>query len=286
MGLDPVLFVALGLGYVAGRVWPSRGPWPGRAVFAVVFVLLLLLGTSLGRAPNAALLAAAPVGVVFALLLLGTTALVSLALRPERQRGGTPQPVKKGSPAVGGLFALALVVGFGVSRSVGVDLSGFLEPVLWLLVALVAYDLHWSGAALRRWWAPLTAAVVGAAASARVVAALFGLPLPVALATASGFGFYSLDGPLVAARLGAALGLLAFLANFLRENLVMVTSPWAGRRLKGEGLAALGGATSMDTTLFFVTRYGDPEASGLALATGLVLTLAASLALPLLLALP
>jgi uncharacterized membrane protein YbjE (DUF340 family) len=42
----------------------------------------------------------------------------------------------------------------------------------------------------------------------------------------------------------------------------------------------------MDTTLFFVTRYGESEAASLSLATGLVLTVAASLLLPVLLALP
>ena len=48
----------------------------------------------------------------------------------------------------------------------------------------------------------------------------------------------------------------------------MVLAPWAGDRLKGEGLTALGGATAMDTTLYFITRYGDREAGSLALTSG------------------
>ena len=64
----------------------------------------------------------------------------------------------------------------------------------------------------------------------------------------------------------------------------MLLSPVFGGRLRGEGLAAMGGATSMDTTLYFVTRYGDAEAGSLALASGLVLTVVASLVLPALLA--
>jgi uncharacterized membrane protein YbjE (DUF340 family) len=66
----------------------------------------------------------------------------------------------------------------------------------------------------------------------------------------------------------------------------MVLSPVAGRRLRGAGLAALGGATAMDTTLYFVTHFGDEDAGSLALATGLVLTVTASLVLPAVLALP
>jgi uncharacterized membrane protein YbjE (DUF340 family) len=42
----------------------------------------------------------------------------------------------------------------------------------------------------------------------------------------------------------------------------------------------------MDTTLYFVTRHGDPEAGSLALASGLILTVAATLVLPAVLALP
>jgi uncharacterized membrane protein YbjE (DUF340 family) len=135
-------------------------------------------------------------------------------------------------------------------------------------------------------WVPLTAAVVGALVAGTLFALVSGTSLPVALGTTLAFGFYTLAGPLVLARAGALLGLLAFLTNFLRENLTMVLSPVVGRRLRGEGLAALGGATSMDTTLFFVTRYGDRDAGSLALANGLVLTVAASLVVPLVLALP
>jgi uncharacterized membrane protein YbjE (DUF340 family) len=112
------------------------------------------------------------------------------------------------------------------------------------------------------------------------------MDLKLALATTLGFGWYTLTGPIVATRLGATAGLLAFLTNFLREDLTMLLSPSLGPRLGPEALTAWGGATSMDTTLYFVTRYGDPDSGSLALASGLVLTLAASLLVPAVLALP
>jgi uncharacterized membrane protein YbjE (DUF340 family) len=40
----------------------------------------------------------------------------------------------------------------------------------------------------------------------------------------------------------------------------------------------------MDTTLYFVLRYGDRKAGALAVASGLTLTIAAGLLIPLLLA--
>src|SRR5208282_2778243 len=119
-----------------------------------------------------------------------------------------------------------------------------------------------------------------------VFVAFVGTAAPVAFATTFAFGWYTLAGPLVGARAGAALGLLAFLTNFLREDLTMLLSPVIGPRMRGEGLAALGGATSMDTTLYFVTRYGDRDAGSLALASGLILTVVASLVVPAVLALP
>ncbi len=66
----------------------------------------------------------------------------------------------------------------------------------------------------------------------------------------------------------------------------MLLAPVIGRRLRGEGLTAMGGATSMDTTLYFVVRFGDAEAASIALTSGLILTVLASLLVPLLLALP
>ena len=65
----------------------------------------------------------------------------------------------------------------------------------------------------------------------------------------------------------------------------MLAAPLAGRRVGADGLSALGGASSMDTNLFLISRYGAPNAGGLALATGLIFTILASLLLPALLAL-
>jgi len=158
-----------------------------------------------------------------------------------------------------------------------------LDYALYVMLALVAFDLNWSRAGLRRLWVPLAAAAAGASIGAGSLALLGLLPARIAFATGFGFGWYTLTGALVAANAGAAFGFLAFLTNFLRENLTMVTSPWAGPVVGGEGMTAVAGATSMDTTLYFITHFADPEAGSLALASGLVLTITASIAVPLVL---
>ncbi|HTT46317.1 MAG TPA: LysO family transporter [Thermoplasmata archaeon] len=288
MAFDPFLYVAFLIGLAAGRLVHRRTRWFPRALILTVIVLVGLLGASLNDASPGALAVMIPVALGFAGLVLAVTAAIALLL--ARLRPSPPAAATGAEPTERFPLSLILVgavcTGYGVGHVVLLPTGTAIEWALYVLLALVAFDLPlmWSG--LRSVWVPLTAAVVGALAAGAVFAAVSGVALPVAMATTLAFGWYTLAGPLVLARAGALLGLLAFLTNFLRENLTMVLSPVLGRRLRGEGLAALGGATSMDTTLYFVTRYGDRNAGSLSLASGLILTVAASLILPFVLAFP
>jgi uncharacterized membrane protein YbjE (DUF340 family) len=286
VSFDPFLYVAFAVGLVAGRLVhrPVRGV--PTATVATIVLLVGLLGASLAAIPNGALLAAIPVGLLFAALILLLTLAATVALLRVSPPRGPPRPGSTGAerfPLSLGLVG-ALLVGFAVGRAVPFPALAAIPYALYALLALVAFDLTLRASALRRVWLPIAAALIGAFAAAGAFVLLTGTAPTLALATSLAFGWYTLSGPLVAARAGAALGLVAFLANFLRENLTMVSAPALGRRLRGEGLAALGGATAMDTTLYFVTRYGDEDAGSLALASGLILTVAASLVLPALLA--
>ncbi len=288
MTFDPWLYVALAAGFVVGQVAPVRSPWVGRATLGTVAVLVGLLGASLDSVAWTSLVTAVPLAVAFALVILGLTAAFYLALarlRPAPTRPPSGPPPAERAPITLALLA-ALLAGFALGRVVAVPYGPAIPWVLYVLLALVGFGLHLELAGLREVWRPLSAAVGAALVAALLFAIVDRLALGASLATTFGFGFYSFAGPLVAARLGAVLGLLAFLTNFLREDLTMLLSPYLGPRLGGGGLAALGGATSMDTTLYFVTRYGDRDAGSLALANGLVLTVVATLVLPAILAVP
>ncbi|HEY1197251.1 MAG TPA: LysO family transporter [Thermoplasmata archaeon] len=288
MAFDPFLYVAFALGLVAGRLIHRRSRWVPRALILTVIVLVGLLGASLNDVAIGSLAVTVPVALGFALLILGLTALASLLLARLRPTRAAPTPSAEARERfpLSLLLVGAVLVGFGIGHVVSVPTGVTIEWALYALLALVAFDLplNWTG--LRSVWVPLTAATAGALVAGALFAFLSGTALPVAMGTSLAFGWYTLAGPLVLARAGALLGLLAFLTNFLRENLTMVLSPVVGRRLRGEGLAALGGATAMDTTLYFVTRYGDRDAGSLALASGLILTVSASLIVPLVLAFP
>lgn len=288
MEFDPFLYIAFAIGFVAGRLIPTRSPWVARATRATVVVLVGLLGASLDAVPALALLETIPLAVAFAVAILGLTGGIYLLLTrwaPDPTPAGPEGGSRERLPFSLVLLA-SLLVGYGLGRVVPLPAASAIPWVLYVLLALVGFDITLELSALRGVWKPLAAASVAAVVAAALFVFADRLAVGAALATSLGFGFYSLAGPLVASRAGAVLGLLAFLTNFLREDLTMLLSPFLGRRLRGAGLAALGGATSMDTTLYFVTRYGDRDAASLALANGLVLTIAATLLLPAVLALP
>ena len=285
MSFDPILYVAFGAGYLAGRLVAWRSKWIERATILTVIGLLVLLGASLGAVPPSSLTQELPLSVVFVALTLGFTALAVGLL----QRRPLPLPASAENPRSDrwlliASFAAAVLIGFTLVSRWSTATSTLLEWTLYVLLFLVAFDIKLTRQSLRSTWRPLTACVTGAVAAAGSMIFGFGIPWRIALATSLAFGWYSLAGPLVATNAGAGFGLLAFLTNFLREDLTLISAPWAGRKIGGEGLAALGGATSMDTTLYSIVRFGDRSAAGLAVASGLVLTVAASLVLPALLA--
>lgn len=288
MSFDPFLYVSLGFGILLGRILPIRSRWVGRATRATIVVLVALLGTLLDGVPTNALLITIPAALAFAGLILAVTAGAYLLLArgapsPTAPRSGVAKPELVPFSVV---LVAAVIAGFVLGHFLAVPSTAGLSGALYVLLFLVGFDLKLGWGQMRRVWVPLTAAITAALASALLVAFVVGSSVTVPLATSLAFGWYTLAGPLVAARAGTFLGLIAFLTNFFRENLTMLLSPYVGRRLRGAGLAALGGATAMDTTLYFVTRYGDEESASLSLTSGLALTLAAGLLLPLVVALP
>jgi uncharacterized membrane protein YbjE (DUF340 family) len=278
--IDVFLYIAFGAGVLAGQLSRWRSPWIDRAIVGDVVVLVFFLGTLLSAVAVGPILLAVPLALALVALMLAVTVGLTFVLPrrpPVPGTGKRPRPL-------GVLIILALVVGYGVGRLVALPNDTAISVTLLILLVLVGFNLRFSWDALRTAPTPLIAAVVGALVAAPIFTLATGLSIRTTLATTLGFGFYSLAGPLVTTAIGPLAGLVAFLTNFFRENLTMVTAPWLGTRVRAEGLTAMGGATTMDTTLYFVTAYGDADAGSMALASGLVLTVVASLAIPFVLA--
>lgn len=120
--------------------------------------------------------------------------------------------------------------------------------------------------------------VVGAVCGGVIV----GLPINESSAVGAGFGWYSLSGVLIAQIYSAETGTLAFLTNVLRELLAFIFVPLAYRYLNKYSVIALGGATSMDTTLPLISRVAGSEMAVIAFLSGVTLTAAVPILVPLL----
>ncbi len=126
------------------------------------------------------------------------------------------------------------------------------------------------------------ASIIGAVAAALIVR----LPVGLALAAGSGFGWYSMAGAMALEQAGAEVGAYVFLSNLLREIITILSAPLLSGRVSPVAGAAMGGATSMDSTLPVITRAFGPMGAVWGLVTGTTLTLVSPFLLNLFLKLP
>ncbi|MEM0129411.1 MAG: LysO family transporter, partial [Thermoplasmata archaeon] len=209
MEFDPFLYVALGAGILLGLLWRPTTPWIPRATQASVAVLLFFLGASIAPLGVGRLAPSIGIGVGLAALTLGLTFGVALLLPKPTERGGqAPPALPRERIPFSAILLGALALGYVLGTAVPFPTTGPITASLYALLILVGLGLRWTGQSLRRWWVPLLAAVAGALGAGAVYALAAGVSPAVALATTLAFGWYSLDGPIVAASAGAALGLV------------------------------------------------------------------------------
>ena len=106
---------------------------------------------------------------------------------------------------------------------------------------------------------------------------LMHISLGGAMAVSSGYGWYTLSGPMMGQLMGPKWGTLGFTANFFRELITIATIPLM---VKLDRLApvASGGGTTMDTTLGVIVRYCGKDTLILAFSNGLILSIIAPFA--------
>jgi len=151
------------------------------------------------------------------------------------------------------LYVLLFLVGVGVGSSA--DTLVVLRRVNWkiILVPLVI----------------VLGTLLGAGAVAQM---LSGVSLREGLAVGAGFGYYSLSSIVISQLHSEQLGVVALLANVMREMLTLLLTPLLARYFGKLAPIAAGGATAMDTTLPIITRFTGSEYAVIAVFSGLVLT--------------
>jgi uncharacterized membrane protein YbjE (DUF340 family) len=118
------------------------------------------------------------------------------------------------------------------------------------------------------------AVVLGSILGGLVGGLILRLDLSASMAVTAGYGWYTIDGPMVGQVFGAEWGAMGFAVNFIRELLTIVTITLVVKISKYAPIAS-GGATTMDTTLPVIVRYCGPDTLITAFSSGFMLSLLA-----------
>ena len=94
-----------------------------------------------------------------------------------------------------------------------------------------------------------------------------------ALAVGYGFGYYSLSSIFITELRGEELGVVALLANVMREVITLMAAPLFAMLFGKIAPIVSGGATSMDTTLPIISKASGKEFVMVSLFHGIVLTI-------------
>lgn len=112
--------------------------------------------------------------------------------------------------------------------------------------------------------------IVGSVVGGWITSLFLPIPTIQGVAVASGMGWYSLTGVVLAEMYGASMGSVAFLSNLMREILSFFCIPWIAQNLNYYTCIAPAGATSEDTTLSMMVRYTDEETVVMSVFNGII----------------
>jgi uncharacterized membrane protein YbjE (DUF340 family) len=110
---------------------------------------------------------------------------------------------------------------------------------------------------------------------------LLDIPVHISITSASGMSYYSITGAYMTQVWGIEAGTYGFVVNVMREFFTVLLLPLLVKISKGSPIAS-GAAGNMDTMLVPVTKFVGPELGLVALITGVILTFAVPVILPLL----
>lgn len=177
------------------------------------------------------------------------------------------------------LFVAGVVLAVTGILPEGLNDDRISKGVLYLLLFLVGIQIG-SGKnmfrVLKRYGAKILLLPLATTVGTFVGVALMSFLLPHrsmsdCLSVGAGFAYYSLSSILITGYKGVELGTVALLANIMREFTVLIFAPWMVRYFGPLAPISAGGATTMDTTLPFITRYSGEDYVVVALFHGMII---------------
>ncbi len=274
-------------GYVVGYFLPPRlVAVLSRSITPFVWIMLFAIGYRFGEQLSV-LQHAVQILKTAALYSIGITlfcALILLLMFPANRQ----TPSAQGNLGIAHVIReCGIALGFliaGLGLAILMERLDLTLPIpgsdlfLYVLLALIGADLAHTPltrSAIRPAMFIVPAVVVAASlVSGAAIAWLTGADVRQGLLLGSGFGWFSLSGVLVTARLGEFYGATALLTDLFRELFSIVVLFFAGSRYPMSGIGAAG-ATAMDTTLPIVRKTAGSTFLVTAIFSGVVLSLIA-----------
>lgn len=297
------IFAALVMGLLVGWKFPGVPRFAGLVKAGTqvgLFLLLFCVGVQLGQpeiVTGLRLIGARAVATCLgasccSLVMVG--ALECCLIRRGTWPGGNKLHTYQGQDYTPIVLWGALGTGLVLSKAApGASTSGLMATVttwaLCWLVFLAGVDIARSSA-----WRDVRemggtvllvpgAICVGSIVGGLIGGLVAGMRPGEAMAVGAGFGWYSFSGVLLTNVRGVELGAVAFIANLLRELMTFMLTACVRRKKIRLLSVALGGATTMDSTLPMIARFDGPEVAVIGFVSGVSLTLLAPLVIPALL---
>ncbi|KAF5075051.1 MAG: lysine exporter LysO family protein [Bacteroidales bacterium] len=187
----------------------------------------------------------------------------------------------RGSLIILAFFAAGVLLGYGGLLPQWLTGSDYSSYALYLLMFLVGVGIGGDEKALKALrgfsfhilLVPLTTIVGTLIGVAAVYLFLNQITLTDVLAVGSGFGYYSLSSIIITDLRSPELGVVALLANVMREIITLLMAPLFVRFFGKLAPISSGGATSMDTTLPIISASSGKEYAIVSLFHGIVLTI-------------
>jgi len=186
----------------------------------------------------------------------------------------------KGSLIIFSFFSVGVLLGYAHLLPEFLIRDNFTEYALYLLMFLVGIGIGSDPRSLQTirtmnltvLLVPLTT-IIGTLIGVSCVSLLISdISLKDIAAIGSGFGYYSLSSIYITEIRGESLGVVALLANVMREIITLLFTPIFARYFGKLAPIVCGGATSMDTTLPIITQYVGKDYAVISLLHGTILT--------------
>lgn len=284
-----VAFVPLFLGYLFRVTNPTISHIINRIVTACLYLILLIMGISLGQLDDLTTKLTQIALTAFGLsAILQGSNIAALALYdkffplvrdshqeqqlPSRSKALIDSLILCGTVAVGGILGYLTkgLLSFPLTSS---------TYVLVVMIFCIGIQLRNSGIPVREVFLNRRGIVTSLIFIASgllggvIASVVLDITLIQALTFASGFGWYSLSSVLVNDAWGAMHGSIAFFNDLSREILCLFTIPFFMRLFPSTAIG-LAGATALDCTLPIIQKSGGIQVVPLAISFGFIINLA------------